>query len=74
MLPLFQMMEKKLFGPSHSSSLQEEEKIQDDKAFFRNVGGNEKDYNIMINMCTKICKIIMRKLSVTHDTEFRGRV
>ena len=28
----------------------------------------------MISLCAKICKIIMRKLSVTHDTEFRGRI
>lgn len=35
---------------------------------------NDKDSNMVINLCAKICKIIMRKLSVTHDTEFRGRV
>lgn len=37
-------------------------------------GVSEKDANILINLCAKICKMIMRKLSATHDTEFRGRV
>jgi THO complex subunit 1 transcription elongation factor len=35
---------------------------------------NEKDASIVINLCSKICNTIMRKLSVTHDTEFRGKV
>ena len=35
---------------------------------------NEKDASIQFNMCARICKIIMKKLSATHDTEFRGRV
>ena len=35
---------------------------------------NEKDAGVVFNMCARICKIIMKKLSATHDTEFRGRV
>ncbi len=35
---------------------------------------SEKDASTVFNMCARICKIIMKKLSATHDTEFRGRV
>ena len=34
----------------------------------------EDQMNNLLNMCSKICKIIMRKLSVTHDIGFRGKV
>jgi uncharacterized protein (DUF2461 family) len=60
------MMERKLFF-SHVS---EESK----GAVWITQGLNEKELGMVINWCAKICKIVMRKLSVTHDTEFRGRV
>lgn len=56
--PLFYMMVAKLFP---------------DKGGFC-AGANDKDQNVLINICSKVCKTIMRKLSATHDTEFRGKI
>ncbi|TNV82285.1 hypothetical protein FGO68_gene5609 [Halteria grandinella] len=76
LLSLFEMMERKLF--SNEGTADEESKDSSNVgqrmvyAITANLG--EKDLNLVINLCAKICKIIMRKLSVTHDTEFRGRV
>lgn len=42
------------------------------KSELLNVREDEK--NILLNYCSKICKIILRKLSITHDIGFRGKV
>ena len=34
----------------------------------------EEDKSTLLNYCSKICKIILRKLSITHDIGFRGKV
>jgi THO complex subunit 1 transcription elongation factor len=62
LLSLFQLMERKIFHQEET------------KSSFMVTGVTEKDANTLINLCAKICKMIMRKLSATHDTEFRGRV
>ncbi len=36
--------------------------------------GDANTSALILNMISRICKTIMRKLSVTHDTGFRGRV
>ena len=58
LLPLFDMMVKKLF-PGQGG-------------FFQ--GASEREQNILINFCSKVCKAIMKKLSATHETEFRGKI
>jgi hypothetical protein len=57
------MMERKLFGGEESKS---------STSILDNL--NEKDAQTVFNLCARICKSIMKKLSATHDTEFRGRV
>ena len=37
-------------------------------------GASEREQIILINFCSKVCKAIMKKLSATHDTEFRGKI
>jgi len=34
----------------------------------------EDEKSVLLNYCSKICKIILRKLSITHDIGFRGKV
>lgn len=58
LLPLFEMMVAKLF-PGQGG-------------FFQ--GASEREQNILINFCSKVCKAIMKKLSATHETEFRGKI
>jgi hypothetical protein len=76
LLPLFDMMEAKLFNGG-----QKEEQKQagsknsiGERMFYILSNLNEKDSGIVFNICARICKIIMKKLSATHDTEFRGRI
>jgi hypothetical protein len=83
LLPLFNMMEGKLFKGQPQI---EENKNGGDQGgqqlllpgqrmmFSILANLNEKDASTVFNMCARICKIIMKKLSATHDTEFRGRV
>lgn len=33
-----------------------------------------RTFSLILNKTAKVCKIILRKLSVTHDTGFRGKV
>jgi len=78
--PLFQMMDEKLFGGRLLSALGGDGNAlpggSKDKRFMLSSGttSSDKDTSILINLCSKNCKTIMRKLSVTHDTEFRGSI
>jgi hypothetical protein len=67
------MMESKLFnGGSQSDELMSLSGSLQQRVYYILANLNEKD--VAFNMCARICKIIMKKLSATHDTEFRGRV
>ena len=73
------MMETKLFNGGGSGVKKEEEKLQQpanlgQRMLYILANLNDKDAGLLFNMCARICKIIMKKLSATHDTEFRGRV
>lgn len=61
------MMERKLFSNQGGS-------VEERKEYTITANLVDKDLSFVLNSCANICKIIMRKLSVTHDTEFRGRV
>lgn len=63
------MMEQKLFGGG------EEARTPTTTANYSILDNlNERDAQTVFNLCARICKSIMKKLSATHDTEFRGRV
>ena len=72
--PLFNMMETKLFSYASSAVVnQSNDGVESgSNPFFQ--GTSDRDQSILINIFSKVCKTIMRKLSATHDTEFRGRI
>jgi hypothetical protein len=65
-----------LFECAPEDSLPSLFKMMEQKVFDGNINLADKDGNssLILNMISRICKTIMRKLSVTHDTGFRGRV
>ena len=69
------MMEIKLFNRGNQSDdLMSSSGSPQQRVFYILGNLSEKDIGGVFNMSSRICKIIMKKLSATHDTEFRGRV
>ncbi|CDW71534.1 UNKNOWN [Stylonychia lemnae] len=60
--PLFSMMEEKMFN-GNLLNIQSEDVKKD-----------QQTTASILNIISRVCKSIMRKLSVTHDTGFRGKV